>query len=46
MWLAITIIIVAAILGLIWSYHHYSKLREISVSGHLSIVEDELSLQD
>lgn len=46
MWIAILTIVVAAVLGLIWSWHHYKKLKEISVSGHLGMVEDEIGLQD
>ena len=45
MWLSVIIIIAAAALGLLWSYHHYSKLRQIPVSSNIGIVEDEIDLQ-
>jgi hypothetical protein len=38
MWLSVIIILVAAALGLVWSYHHYSKLKEIPISSNLGIV--------
>jgi hypothetical protein len=38
MWLSVILIIAAAVLGLFWSYHHYSKLKEIPISSNLGIV--------
>lgn len=38
MWIAIILIVIATALGLVWSYHHYSKLKQISVSGHVGLV--------
>jgi len=46
MWTAIITIVVAAVLGMLWSWHHYKKLKEIPVSNHLGLVEDEISLHD
>jgi hypothetical protein len=38
MWLSVIIIIAAAVLGLVWSYHNYSKLRQIPISSNIGIV--------
>lgn len=46
MWTTIITIVVAAGLGMLWSWHHYKKLKEIPVSNHLGMVEDEISLHD
>lgn len=41
MWFLITLIVVAVILGLIWSYFNFTQIKSVSISSNFSI-EDEL----
>jgi hypothetical protein len=46
MWTVVIIILITALLGLIWSFHHYSKLQQIPIhSGH-ALMEDEIHFQE
>ena len=41
MWFLITLIMLAVILGLIWSYFNFTQIKSVLISSNFSI-EDEL----